>query len=149
MSDKVFSLAVVLLSFMNLNELGSTTPEVCLGLEAITAPPLIKNNFILTVQLATRMSALSQFIFWLQLKTREFKRIWTALQRSMIWKLLILLCKFPPSKRMRKLQQIQAVHLVWFKLQYPCISTLQSFLVFLLFVASCSSFFPSNFRHCL
>lgn len=50
---------------------------------------------------------------------REFE-----LQRRVIWKPMILLCKFSPSKRMRKLQQIQAVCLVMLRLQYPCISTL-------------------------
>lgn len=49
---------------------------------------------------------------------REFE-----LQRRVIWKLMILLCKFSPSKRMRKIQQIQAVYLVMLRLQYPCIST--------------------------
>lgn len=61
-SDKVFSLAVVLLSFPNLNELGNCIPEVCLGLEAITFHPY-KKSFALTVQLANGMSTLSQFHF--------------------------------------------------------------------------------------
>jgi len=38
-SDKVLSLAVLQLSFLNLNEHGNSITEVCLGLEAITCAP--------------------------------------------------------------------------------------------------------------
>lgn len=38
MTDKVFSLAVILVSFMNMNELGNRISQVCLGLDAIATP---------------------------------------------------------------------------------------------------------------
>lgn len=64
---------------------------------------------------------------------REFKRIWTVFQRRGIWNVLIILFKFSPRKMMRKLQKFLADCFLWFKLQYLCISTLQSFLGFSFF----------------